>query len=117
MVELEGMAPEDGEVHVSVGLSTCASWDASAGQIHIPCLDLGDCFWLNLGVQATPSVTLSIGDFGLTWCRDPEATFQTGPNLLNVPCLDLGTLMTYWFAMALRNPETLSFDRVDFGMN
>ena len=117
MVELEGIAPEDGVMDVGVEQSACASLLTSSARIHIPCLDLGDCFWLDLGMSAAVPFSLSIADFGVTWCRDPRAIFQTGANLLKVPCLSLGNLSSYWFDLVLQNPATLTFELTELGEN
>lgn len=117
VVELTGVAPEEGTYDIHIEQSDCAFFDPARDVLHLPCLDFGRCHWLDLRIPSYNPLFFSLGGFGTTWCREPSATFDLTSNVLRVPCLDLGNLQSYWLELLLRNPESLIFEVDSYGMN
>ena len=102
----------------------CATFNLFTNTLRVPCLDLGSgiTYRLDLQLIAGNPTLFQLVDFGENLADQNRingacATFNLFTNTLRVPCLDLGSDVTYWLDLELVPGDPIAFQISEYGEN
>ncbi|MGE0087162.1 MAG: carbohydrate-binding domain-containing protein [Desulfococcaceae bacterium] len=94
---------------------TCTIYDYSTATAHIPSLRIGEgYYWVDLVLIGD---VLRLTDFGDAKNRTACAVYNENNMSVHIPCLDLGTSVTYWVDLVLQPGENVDLVITAFGEN
>ena len=92
----------------------CAQFFADTQALRIPCLDLGDQYWIDLKLSDAKSLLFELGGFGMSGGSSNCARFDAQIATIHVPCLELaGT--AYWIDLKIVQSAPVNLQLERFG--
>jgi bilirubin oxidase len=92
----------------------CATFDSVAGVLHVPCLDMGETYSLDLSLINSNPIQLALKAVGSGGSGSQCATYNPLTAVLHLPCVDLGTRYSADFTTTSTSPFT--FDLFNFSV-
>jgi hypothetical protein len=106
----------------SAATTGCSTYNLFTNTLHIPCYNPGGppTYWLDLAIRPSNTLMFQVSNFGQNTISidNNQATLNLVNMALHVPCLDLGSLPTYWLDLGLViEGNTILFNLNNFGQN